>query len=346
MSERRKPLPSKIKHQLRQRCGYGCVICGIPIYEIHHLDGYSEANCSQTQDLTPLDRLALLCRLHHGEQQRKLLSDLMVEEASNSPFNCLREKSTPYKLHYGVGGITVWLGKFQYEVIDDGVSPPPQFPLVVDGIPLVRLRLENHYTLISILLFDERNELLLSIVDNVIQFSPDNWDIEFVNNRLTVFNVERKKILVLVFDVPNVLIVERASFWCNGINFYVSDGVSILKQEGGFSALENLKASDCNVGIAVGTGGLELAGIAFLFSVFARTELFRVRPIVQVSNFAAPVLGSKTSINAGFIFESTNNIIDGYDISGIMVAHPEFGDYSPGCRYANSSTHILDPTID
>lgn len=37
-------IPAQIKHSVRQRCGFGCVICGSPIYEYDHMLGFAEVD--------------------------------------------------------------------------------------------------------------------------------------------------------------------------------------------------------------------------------------------------------------------------------------------------------------
>lgn len=55
----RPPIPAKIKRLVRQRCGFGCVICGSPIYEYDHIVNWSETHHHKAEELT------LLCSKHH-----------------------------------------------------------------------------------------------------------------------------------------------------------------------------------------------------------------------------------------------------------------------------------------
>ena len=38
-TSRNMPLP--IQREVRQRCGFGCVVCGLPLYEYDHLLGWT-----------------------------------------------------------------------------------------------------------------------------------------------------------------------------------------------------------------------------------------------------------------------------------------------------------------
>src|SRR5690348_15018177 len=38
--EPRPPITEEKKRQIRKRCGFGCIFCGRPLYEYHHIHGY------------------------------------------------------------------------------------------------------------------------------------------------------------------------------------------------------------------------------------------------------------------------------------------------------------------
>ena len=48
--------------------------------------------------------------------------------------------------------------------------------------PLISFRISDGQLLLSLLLFDESNNVILQVVDNELSFVPDPWDIEFVGN--------------------------------------------------------------------------------------------------------------------------------------------------------------------
>lgn len=88
-------IPSDIKRQVRQRCGFGCVICGRPLYQYDHLVPWSEV-----EEHEP-DNLVLLCDQHHREKTSGLLPIEQVIEANEAPANLATGVSSPYDLHYG-----------------------------------------------------------------------------------------------------------------------------------------------------------------------------------------------------------------------------------------------------
>jgi hypothetical protein len=55
-------IPFPIKRKIRQRCGFGCVICGLPLYEYEHLLGFAKVKRHVEKEIT------LLCDQHHREK--------------------------------------------------------------------------------------------------------------------------------------------------------------------------------------------------------------------------------------------------------------------------------------
>jgi hypothetical protein len=73
-------IPDPIKREIRQRCGFGCVICGNAIYEYEHVDPpFSEAKEHNS------DHIVLLCGHHHRLVTKGLLSKQTVKEAARRP---------------------------------------------------------------------------------------------------------------------------------------------------------------------------------------------------------------------------------------------------------------------
>jgi hypothetical protein len=74
-------IPLSIQHEVRRRCGYGCVICGIPLYEYEHMLGWANVQRHVAEEIT------LLCDQHHRESTGGLLPIEAVREANSNPFN-------------------------------------------------------------------------------------------------------------------------------------------------------------------------------------------------------------------------------------------------------------------
>jgi trigger factor len=63
--EPRPPIPADVLRRVRQRCGFGCVICGLPFYDVDHIVDYTDMRIHDEDNLT------LLCQNHHRAKTPK-----------------------------------------------------------------------------------------------------------------------------------------------------------------------------------------------------------------------------------------------------------------------------------
>ena len=96
------PLPTK--RDIRRRCGFGCVFCGIPLYEYDHMLGWANTHTHVSEEIT------LLCDQHHREKTAGLLPIEVVREADANPFNLRSGSSKPYDLHFSGDSCEAILG--------------------------------------------------------------------------------------------------------------------------------------------------------------------------------------------------------------------------------------------
>jgi len=87
-------IPYPIQREIRQRCGFGCVVCGLPLYEYDHLLGWANVHRHVADEIT------LLCDRHHREKGSGLLPPSTVDGANRNPYNLRTGVSKPYDLHY------------------------------------------------------------------------------------------------------------------------------------------------------------------------------------------------------------------------------------------------------
>jgi hypothetical protein len=83
-----------MKRDIRQRCAFGCVVCGLPIYEYEHMTDYAKVLRHEAHNIT------LLCDRHHGHKTKKLLSEEQVRAHDADPYNRGHSQSAAEMLHY------------------------------------------------------------------------------------------------------------------------------------------------------------------------------------------------------------------------------------------------------
>jgi hypothetical protein len=323
-------LPSRIRREVRQRCGFGCVICGKIGCEIHHLNGYPEAQAliGLTYDPTPADRLCLLCFECHGKHKANRLSNETVERANREPANRKAFASPPESLDYWGERVTLRFGTLSYSCGNPAWGAPPQFPLTIDGVPILGLRFSAKRIFVNALFFDEANELQLWIEDNDLVFRTDAWDVEYVGQTLTVRNGRREIAWRLRFSPPDALEIESGTFFCNGERVTITgDAIDISGQV----RLSNLSIRLCNIGLAVGESGVKCAGAAILVPDERRRPFFGSRVIQSLPNIPDGGIGRL------IVARRTCVSIEGPTLlSGSMMAHPTLGYFDPGWRLLSS----------
>lgn len=89
---RRAPIPEPLKRQVRQQCGFGCILCGKPLYHYEHMIEFAVV-----QEHT-LENLALLCAEHHDEKTRGIRTTESIVQARAAPFNLGHPTTSPWQL--------------------------------------------------------------------------------------------------------------------------------------------------------------------------------------------------------------------------------------------------------
>ena len=251
--EPRPPIPSDIKRKVRQRGGFGCVICGRPLYQYDHLVPWSEV-----EEHEP-DNLILLCDQHHREKTSGLLPIEQVIEANEAPANLATGVSSPYDLHYGGQGCEALIGSnvHTWPEMHDGLMT---VPVLIDDTPIVMFRVEDGHLLLTVQLFDEDNELLVQVVDNELVFSTEEWDVEFVGRQLTVRSAPRKIFVGMTFEPPSCIVIDRGRIWRNGIEIRIQPACITVGQG---NTMSGCHATNCFFGLATGDLPQGLGGGAF-----------------------------------------------------------------------------------
>ncbi len=97
-------VPQDIQKQIRQRCGFGCVICGTCFYDYEHFDpDFADARAHRPEGMT------LLCMQCNQKRKRGILSRETVARWNQAP-KCLQQGFAREWLDYGAYPITISIG--------------------------------------------------------------------------------------------------------------------------------------------------------------------------------------------------------------------------------------------
>jgi hypothetical protein len=203
---KRVPIPEPLKRQIRQRCGFGCVICGLPLYEYDHLDGPTDVNDP--------GRITLLCDRHHKERTNGLLPTPDVEKANVQPHNVRLGASAPYALNYSGSQCSIRMASNVHS--SDLIDGARMCVLEVSGRCLVGFDYEDEHLLLTLDLRDADDHQLMLIDRSELVYWIDTWDIQLVGQRLTFRRDLGDIIFDATFSPPTEIVIHRADFFVSG----------------------------------------------------------------------------------------------------------------------------------
>ena len=234
-------IPEDVKRQVRQTCGYGCVICGTAIVEYEHVrPEFAKAKAHDPKGI------ALLCPTCHAKKTRNFLSARRVLEAMDKPaakasgfaFSELEiHSSHPYVIF---GGMTL---------------KNCATPVLVRNMPLIRVEDAEEdrgpYQL-SASFFDDKGIPSLFIRRNEWRVAANSWDVEAVGGRITVRTGPGDIALQLLLDPGQGVVVERLKMHCGGYLFDATHAhLDVISPGGGRMSFTGCLADNCNVGLAL-----------------------------------------------------------------------------------------------
>jgi len=212
-------IPEAVKRPVRQRCGFGCIFCGNPIIEYHHIEEWTKLKKAGLGH-DPA-KITLLCDNHHRRAGAGLITKEQVLARDKSPRNRSSGMTAKEALWYDGTSCNMHLGGGLR--CSDMPIVVPFIAVCVNGRSLLSARVEDHRLLFSVEILDEKNNLLLQIRDNELSFSTDSWDARFEGRRLTIVSAGEEVRLQLQFDPPGTIVVASATLICDGEKIIVNE---------------------------------------------------------------------------------------------------------------------------
>jgi hypothetical protein len=201
MTDRPIDISEPTKRLVRQRCGFGCVLCGLPIYQYDHMHGYTLETADDPEEIT------LLCSNHHDDKTRGRLPLEKVLIANEVPVNIKDGISTPYGLHYYGRRCQIIIANNNF---DGGHSEFAALVMRDEEVISVKFS-DGGEVLLNAKIRDRSGGVALSIVDNEMQYATKSWDIEYVGRTLTVREALGDILFELRFEPPSIVALTRAN---------------------------------------------------------------------------------------------------------------------------------------
>lgn len=198
-------IPSKIKREVRQICGFGCVICRCPIYEYDHIEEYSIVGEHTVENLT------LLCPNCHFKKGKHQITKEFIrqckDDAKNRYLKTNQIQKSPYTIDIGSNQINSFKGGVIFDCENFGCLTMG----FTDSLSL------------SGKFFDQDGVPVLEINDNELSIGSHVWDIDYSGSTLTFRYALRDIFLSIDINAEKNLIVVRGKYFLNEVPIQISE---------------------------------------------------------------------------------------------------------------------------
>jgi hypothetical protein len=210
-------IDSGTKLAIRQRCGFGCIFCGLGIIQYHHfMPEFKDAIIHDPSGIT------LLCPCCHTKAGARIISRDQVIKANNNPW-CLRNGYTREAFYLGNTSVPVRLGASLINaqsilMYDDkvllGFEPAEEV-----GSP-IRL---------TACLTDINGDELFSVTNNEWQARSDQYDVNVVAQSLTIRAASGNILMRMCLGASESLKVDRLRMTYRGFSIEADNNAFQVK---------------------------------------------------------------------------------------------------------------------
>lgn len=201
MSQDRPAISEEIKREVRKRCGFGCIICGLPIYHYEHMEDYVINPVHEAENIT------LLCPTHHQQKTSGQMTTEMIQRYNKHPINIRKEASSSLRNYFMGNRFTCQIGPNWYTL----VSRKSSVLLRMAGEDIIKVDIVDEEPLLSLKVYDIDGELVLNIDRNEIAISTKPFDITFVGNKITIWRALYKRIIKIELCPPDTIKIMKGN---------------------------------------------------------------------------------------------------------------------------------------
>jgi len=250
MTERNKrglfrTIPADVRREVRQRCGFGCVRCGLALYDYEHFEpDFKDATSHRAEGIT------LLCMQCNQKRRRKVLSVETVRAANSEPL-CRQQGFASEWFDFGTESLEVAFAGVTFEDCEHLIE--------VNGFSLLSIKAPEESGQpfrLSGRFADDTGDITLKIEGNLWSAGADNWDVECVGPRITIRNGPRDISLVLRSEPPRRLVVEQLNMQFEGVRLRGTGDMLETSFDGrNWSSFRGCSVKSCRVGISLASRG-------------------------------------------------------------------------------------------
>lgn len=179
-------IPSAVMREVRQKSGFGCIFCGVPVFHYDHLIDFAVVGEHDPANLN------LLCPTHHQLKTNGIISRSAIAKKALNPANKSKDRSsTGLPLEMSSSQMIFDIGTNVYVMSDPGNNDSFEAIRISDQ-PMVAAAWEDGWLKVSMRLTDECGVTLVEVVDGELFANTRLWDFELIGQKLTIRSGMRK----------------------------------------------------------------------------------------------------------------------------------------------------------
>lgn len=214
---KRGELNEEVRRAVRQRCHFGCVVCGSAVVQYHHFDPpFHSAKEHRAEGIT------LLCGGCHDKVSRGQWSDAFVRKYNSRPAGAQR---APHSLLDLEPPLTFIAGS----IVLTGTGPL----ILVDGETLLEFSaLNGEGMAMSANFLDDQGQTAVRIERNELILCTIHWDVTFVGRHLCVRSEKGRIVFEAIFHPPHGVFLKKLDMAYRGMRFFTDQrgNINIFNQ--------------------------------------------------------------------------------------------------------------------
>lgn len=211
----RPDIPSAIKLQVRRACGFGCVLCGSPVFHYDHIVDYAEVLCHEA------DNLALLCPTHHQDKTSKRMPREVVRGARDNPINVRNPRTAPHRWYMTGGEAVITLGS--NKLVHSFSEGDEYFAAVkINENIIFGVRNIENQLLMDLVLQDRYGNDVFLMKDGEVTLDTGVGDYNITGRSIQIKDKDMKLIADLRIDGNGINII-HGEFWMEPVGIVIAD---------------------------------------------------------------------------------------------------------------------------
>lgn len=204
--------PADVRRQLRKEANFGCVVCGTPIIQYHHIIPFSEKEHHNP------DEMVVLCPNHHdhaGPDAEALTPDDLYEYKDNPHVSDIVD----YDLYYESSTPILNIAETRCQL----KNRSEMTILQIHDEPLIEMGYEEGVLQFSVKLYNEENDLIAELDENEWWADTnDVWDLQYRANHFKIWHDRRDIGLEIEYDSDTDQIDFYGGFYHGGTRVNVT----------------------------------------------------------------------------------------------------------------------------